>query len=88
MKCHFYIIYSKKFNRYYIGNTGNLHDRLSKHNSNHQGYTGKTNDWEIMYVETFPTKEEAYARERQVKKWKSRKRIIALIDKGTEHPDL
>lgn len=36
-------------------------------------------DWKIMYVETYSTKEEAFARERQIKSWKNRKRIETLI---------
>ncbi|MBN1637413.1 MAG: GIY-YIG nuclease family protein, partial [Ignavibacteriales bacterium] len=62
-------------------------NRLKKHNSNHKGFTGKTNDWKIVYSEIFQTKEKAYAREREVKKWKSRKKIETLIRKGSEHPD-
>ena len=33
------------------------------------------------------SKESAYARERQIKNWKSRKKIKELIEKGSEHPD-
>jgi len=62
-------------------------DRLKKHNSNHGGYTGRTNDWIIKYSEVFNTKKEANSREIQVKKWKSRKRIEKLIKTGSEHPD-
>ncbi len=62
---------SQKLNRYYLGHTSNLNDRLKKHNTNHKGFTGKTNDWKIVYSEEYPLKTEAYARERQVKKQKS-----------------
>jgi len=48
-----------------------LPERLRKHNSNHSGFTGKYNDWKIVYSEKFVSKSEAYARERQIKKWKS-----------------
>ncbi len=54
-------------------------DRLRKHNSNHKGFTGKIGDWEIVYSENFISKSLAYARERQVKKWKSRIAIERLI---------
>ncbi|RLD91470.1 MAG: GIY-YIG nuclease family protein [Bacteroidetes bacterium] len=70
---HFYIIYSKTRNRYYIGHTGNIDVRLKKHNTNHKGFTGKVGDWEIVYSEGYTSKSDAYARERQVKSWKSRK---------------
>ena len=87
----FYILYSESIDKFYIGYSLDLKARLAIHNTNHKGFTGKTNDWKIVYSEKFDTKSEAYARERQVKKWKSRKRIVALIEKknsaGSEHPD-
>ena len=81
MKYHFYIIYSLSIDKFYIGHTADLEDRISKHNSNHKGFTGKANDWELVYSESYDSKTEAYARERQVKKWKSRRNIEALIKK-------
>ncbi len=55
--CFCYILYSKSFNKYYIGATcENLEERLRKHNSNHSGFTGKTCDWVIVYAETFENK--------------------------------
>jgi len=36
-------------------------------------------DWKIVYSEEFDSKEEAFERERQVKKWKSRKKILELL---------
>ena len=76
---YFYILYSESRDKYYIGYTANLDDRIKTHNSNHGGFTGRTGDWVIVYKEIFGTKEEAYARERAVKKWKSRKLIEKLI---------
>ncbi len=67
-----------------MGHTGdNLEERLKKHNCNHKGFTGKVGDWQLMYTEAFGTKKEAYERERQIKLWKSRKRIEALF--SSEH---
>ena len=69
---YFYILYSRVLDRYYLGHTSDLEARLTKHNTNHRGYTGKVLDWELVYSEKYPEKAEAYARERQVKGWKSR----------------
>ena len=81
-----YILYSMQRDRYYVGYTGDdLCERLRKHNSNHSGFTGTAPDWKIVYTESFNTKTEAYARERQIKSWKSRKLIEKLT--GSEHPD-
>ena len=83
----FYILYSKQADKYYIGYTKNLVGRLSKHNSKHSGFTGRNNDWKIVYKESYTTKTAAFERERQVKKWKNRQRIESLISNGSEHPD-
>ena len=80
MPCHLYILHSPSKNKYYIGHTcDSLESRLAKHNQKHTGYTAQTNDWEIIYTEPFDTKELAYAREREIKNWKSRKRMLKLI---------
>jgi len=85
MACHFYILYSKHLEesgktKYYIGHTcDSLSERLCKHNSNHKGFTGRASDWIVIYSEKYIEKSEAYAREREVKGWKSRRRIEQLI---------
>ncbi|MEY5047552.1 MAG: hypothetical protein RLZZ175_911 [Bacteroidota bacterium] len=79
----FYILYSTSNDKYYVGHTSNLVERLRKHNSNHKGFTGNINDWKVVYSEQYSSKSEAFAREREVKAWKSRKRIIALSSVGT-----
>ncbi len=90
---YFYLLHSEQLGKYYIGHSKDPKNRLKKHNTNHKGFTGKVNDWEIVYTEIFQSKSEAYARERQVKSWKSKKKIEQLIaDKpkekaGSEHPD-
>ena len=91
---YFYIIYSKQGNRFYIGHSNDVKERLRRHNSNHKGFTGKYSDWEIVYCEVYPDKTSAYAREREVKGWKSRRMIEKLIKERdyekngcSEHPD-
>ena len=80
MKHYTYILYSEKINHYYVGYTSDLlEERLRKHNTNHKGYTGKTNDWVIVYFDTYESRKEAYARERDIKSKKSRIYIEKLI---------
>ena len=74
-----YILYSEKLNRYYIGATGDLALRMESHLWIHKGFTSKAKDWELKYSEAFVHKSEAFARERQIKKWKSRLMIEKLI---------
>ncbi|MCP9749348.1 GIY-YIG nuclease family protein [Ferruginibacter sp. HRS2-29] len=78
---YFYTLYSSSLDKFYIGHTSDLlANRLAKHNSNHKGFTGGRGDWIIVYHEKHETKNLAYAREREVKKWKSRSRIQKLIN--------
>ena len=87
MGCCTYILFSLLANKYYVGSTNNLYIRLKEHNTHHKGFTGKYNDWVLVYSENHATKEEAYSREREIKRWKSRKLIEKLINEDSEHPD-
>ena len=79
--CKMYILYSEEKDLYYVGSTcDDMLERLRKHNSNHKGFTGSANDWVLKYSEPYPDKRTAYRRELEVKSWKSRKRIEALIN--------
>ncbi|MGB0881040.1 MAG: GIY-YIG nuclease family protein [Polaribacter sp.] len=74
-----YIIFSEKIDRFYVGFTSDIPSRIEKHNQKHKGFTGRSNDWTLMYFEEFNTKKEALLRERKIKSWKSRKKIEQLI---------
>ena len=76
---YFYIIYSTLLDKYYLGYTSDLNERLKKHNTHHKGFTGKANDWKVVYSENFNNKNDAYKREQQVKKWKNKSKIETLI---------
>ena len=43
-------------------------------------YSGKTNDWPLVYSESYDNKTIAYKRELEIKSWKSRRKIINLIE--------
>jgi putative endonuclease len=78
-----YILYSASRDRYYIGFTGDtLEQRIRRHNSNHKGFTGCTNDWEVVYTEIYDMKGDATNREKVLKGWKNRKALEDLIDKA------
>ena len=79
---YFYILYSPQSDRYYVGHTSDLEGRIKKHNTNHKGFTGHYHDWQLVYSEQFASKALAYAREREVKSWKSRIKIERLIKKN------
>ena len=77
-----YILFSTSKNRYYIGYTSNLEERIIRHNQKSKGFTGSVNDWKVVYTERYITKEEAYKRELQIKSWKSKLKIHELILKN------
>ena len=74
-----YILYSLTKDKFYIGFTSHLEERIIRHNQKSKGFTGHINDWEMMYSESYATKSEALAREKQIKSWKSRSKIQQLI---------
>ena len=78
-----YIIYSKSCNRYYIGQTQNIENRLYRHNNSGSKSTKKAKDWELVYTEYFINRSLAVARELEIKSKKSRVYInLLIINKG------
>ena len=62
-----------------MGSTENLVDRIFRHNNSGSKATKKTNDWNLVYTESFNSKAQAIKRELEIKKKKSRKYIEWLI---------
>ena len=79
---HLYILLSEKTNKFYIGSTGNLSDRITRHNSGRSKATKTGIPWKLIYTEAFETRTEAIKREIEIKSWKSHARIMVLVDKG------
>ena len=79
MEFYTYILYSEALDKYYVGSSNNVGERLEKHLTNHKGFTAKAKDWVLKYQEAYLTNSEARNREFQIKKWKSRKMIEKLI---------
>jgi len=64
---------------YYVGHTDNLDVRVAQHQSGEaEGYTKNRRPVRLVYWESFTTREEAFAVERQLKGW-SRRKKEALI---------
>ena len=75
-----YIIYSKKLDRFYIGYSEDPLQRVLQHNTGISTYTSKSSDWILVYTEEFLSRELAYKREMEIKKKKSRKYLMRLIN--------
>jgi len=65
-----YILQSSKNNRYYIGHTANLIERLDAHNRGSNQSTKANRPWKLIYSEKYSVKTEAAKRERQIKSYK------------------
>ncbi|NOZ74373.1 MAG: GIY-YIG nuclease family protein [FCB group bacterium] len=74
-----YILYSEKKDQYYIGYTSDMVQRLIHHNLGHTRSTKSGIPWQVVYTEIFMEKSLAIRREREIKRWKSRKLIEELI---------
>ena len=77
-----YILYSKSIDKFYVGSTNNIDNRIYRHNKGQSKYTRKGIPWELVYLEKFNNRTDAYRREKQIKNMKSRKYILELIAKG------
>jgi putative endonuclease len=64
-----YILENEEGN-HYIGYTADLPQRIKDHNSSKSRWTKKKGLWHLVYKEEFQTKQEAFLRERQIKKFK------------------
>ena len=71
-----YILKSKIIDRHYIGQTSNLEERLTHHNSPRAKWTKRYQPWELVYSEEHLTRSEAMKRESELKRKKNIKKII------------
>ena len=76
-----YAIYNQSVNKYYIGQTVDLSQRLSQHNKgDYKGYTSRfQGEWKLIYKESTPTRSEALKREKQLKSFRGREFIKKFI---------
>jgi putative endonuclease len=76
-----YILYSSKLDRYYIGHTENIENRLMLHNAGKVRSTKNGIPWVIKHIENFNNRNDVYRRELQIKKFKSGRAFIKLINR-------
>ncbi|QOR75789.1 MAG: GIY-YIG nuclease family protein [Thermoflavifilum sp.] len=75
-----YVLYSPLHHKIYIGYTANLQQRLLAHNMlAHKGWTKRFRPWIVLLTESFPSKQQARIREKQLKSAKGRQFIWQLI---------
>jgi len=81
---YFVYVLKNTTNKIYIGQTENLTKRLKRHNgeliSKTTSYTKKQRgNWNIIYSETFKTRNEAFVREKLLKSHKGRDWLRQII---------
>ena len=78
---YIYILYSRKLDKYYLGRTTDLTQRLHFHNNpiESRKFTAKGIPWEMVFFFKCNDKSEAIELERKLKKMKSRKLLEKLI---------
>ena len=77
-----YIIYSNKYDKFYVGSSSNPWNRVTEHNtSSFNTFTSKYRPWALKAVfEVGNTRGEAEKIEKFIKKQKSRNLLLKLID--------
>jgi putative endonuclease len=76
-----YILYSKNFQKTYVGQTKDLANRLLEHNETAvKGFTVSYRPWVLIYHEDYATRSEAMRREKYLKSGMGREfvKTIAL----------
>jgi putative endonuclease len=76
---HIYIIQSETTDRFYIGQTQNVEERLAYHNAGYSLSLRNRGPWKLVYTETFATRGEAVRCELSLKRQKSREAIQRLV---------
>ena len=79
MKYCLYIIYSGKFDKYYIGQTNNLPLRLKRHNGGRSKSTKHYRPWKLLFEKRFNSRSEAMRLERYLKSLKNKERLLQWI---------
>lgn len=72
---HFlYIVYSKSTAKYYVGETHDVHERISKHNQHlySNSFSKIANDWDLVLFFECINRDDALYLERFIKRMKSK----------------
>ena len=75
MKYYVYVLYSKKYDKIYVGYTNHVLRRMHDHNVRGHGWTSHYRPWVLVHVEEFSEKSSAIRREKELKTARGRKYI-------------
>ncbi len=89
MKTFYIYILTNKSKTLYVGFTNNLIRRLNEHKHKLvKGFTNKYNISKLIYFETFSHANDAIRREKQIKGWLRKKKIMLIESKNPEWKDI
>ncbi len=74
-----YILQSSKDNKYYIGQTNNLSQRIERHNAGMVLSTKSRRPLKLIYSEDFVTRSQAVSREKELKSFKGGDKFKKLL---------
>ncbi len=74
-----YILYSDDSDRYYIGQTNNMENRIKRHNSGYVRSTKPYRPWNLVFQTTVKDRSSAMQLELKLKSYKSRDKIEETI---------
>ena len=82
MYCYVYIIYSIRYNFYYIGSSFNPTERLKEHNGGKVKSTKNKGPWILKFYQDYQNQKQARQIEYKLKKLKRRDIIERIIIEG------
>src|SRR6056297_17933 len=80
MEYYVYILFSFKIQKFYIGQTRDLDERIKRHNAGRKNYTSKGVPWELVWFTTKESRSEAIILERKLKNLKQL-RLVKFMKK-------
>jgi putative endonuclease len=82
-----YIVASGKYGTIYVGHTDDLIERVwQRQTRQFKGFTSKYDCSQLVWCQSFETRDEAFAQERRIKEWR-RSWKIQLIEKTNPNWD-
>jgi putative endonuclease len=67
MNFRVYILWSESLQKFYVGSTNDLIDRLYRHNAGYEKYTSKGKPWKLIHEITCIDRKEAFNLEMKIK---------------------
>ena len=76
---HVYVLHSQRLDRHYVGQTGNIGERLRFHLEKSTPFTAQADDWRLIFLERVASRKDAMALEKRIKQAKSRLAMARYI---------